>query len=436
MNDPRAPTAPGAGEFGVWEIDAPTAPVLPALAADAECDTLVVGAGYTGLSAALHLRERGIDCLVIEAREPGWGASGRNTGWLEPNWWMATPAQIAARHGAGRGAELSRLVAAGPRLLEAWCARFGLEIGLRGGGLALVSTARAQIERWQGEAAHWQALGVANRALSAAEVCELIATERYSGGFLLADGATLNPLALARELARACLQQGVRLHARSPATHIERRDNAWQARTPAATVRARRLVLATDAYTGALWPALRRAFATWHVALVASMPYPGLPALLPRGIPVADMGLANIFTLREAAGQRIATTTFAPLRRGLGAERIAAPFERKFRRVFPEAPLPRWEHVHFGEIGISHDMLPHLCRIGPEAWTAYGYSGTGINLALLLGGEIARAIAADPQDPVRFPVEELRPLPAYRLTGAALRWLHAPLSRHLVSRLA
>jgi glycine/D-amino acid oxidase-like deaminating enzyme len=146
-----------------------------------------------------------------------------------------------------------------------------------------------------------------------------------------------------------------------------RAGSAWEARTPATRVRARRLVLATDAYTGALWPALRSAFATWHVALVASAPYPQLSPLLPRGIPVADMGLANTITLREATGQRIATTTFAPLRRGLGAARIAALFERKFRCVFPAAPLPRWEHVHFGEIGISHDMLPHLCRIGPDA---------------------------------------------------------------------
>ncbi|HET9475483.1 MAG TPA: FAD-dependent oxidoreductase, partial [Steroidobacteraceae bacterium] len=85
MNDTRRVND---AEFGIWGASAPAAPDLPHLEGPLDCETAIVGAGYTGLSTALHLAERGESCAVIEAREPGWGASGRNTGWLEPHWWL------------------------------------------------------------------------------------------------------------------------------------------------------------------------------------------------------------------------------------------------------------------------------------------------------------------------------------------------------------
>jgi glycine/D-amino acid oxidase-like deaminating enzyme len=200
-------------------------------------------------------------------------------------------------------------------------------------------------------------------------------------------------------------------------------------------VTARRLVLATDAYTRTLWPELSRSFATWHAAVVASEPYADLDRLMPLGPAFADLGLANIFTLRRVGG-RLATSTLAPLRRGLPARDVAAPFSRKFARLFPTLPLPRWEFRHYGEIGISRDMMVRLCSIGPDAWTVYGYSGTGMNMALLLGQKLAGLAATGAQSAPEFPVTPFAPLAARGAVSCGLRFVHAPLVRHVVSRFA
>jgi len=423
-------------EFGVWANTAPAALSLPSLTTDSECDILIIGAGYTGLSTALHLAEHSIPCTVLEAQQPGWGASGRNTGWLEPNWWMKQPKDLTVQFGEDLGNRLSRWVAAGPDLLQRWLERYQLDIEFSQRGLLLASDQISKVKAWDAEARDWQALGVNNRSLNAAEVSAYVPTDRYCGGLLLSAGATLNPLALSRELARACVASGVPVYAGTPVLSVQRSGSEWRVATPQSMISARRLVLATDAYTGDIWPELRNAYATWELALIASAPYAAMQELLPKGTPMGDMGLANILTLRSTADHRLVTSTFAPLRSGLSAQATAKPFMRKYRRVFPQLPPPQWEQVHRGIIGLSKDMMPRLCHIGPGAWTAYGYSGTGINLALQLGSELAKLVATDEPRETLFPVSQLKPMSAHRLISAGMKYLHAPLSRHVISRFA
>lgn len=424
------------GEFGVWSLSAPPSAAFGALDTGHECEVVILGAGYTGLSTALHLAESGVACTVLEAHEPGWGASGRNTGWLEPNWWMKTPAQIGEMFGPQRGIELARWVASGPKLLDDWIVRYGLHTEIDRRGLALVTDQPARAAALQAEAREWNAAGIPYSYLDPAEVRNHVPTDRYRGGIFFHNGATLNPLALSRELARACVSRGVRIFGNSPAISIAREGSGWRIDTPNASVRSRKLVLATDAYTRDLWPALRDAFISWQIAVIASEPYESLSRLLISGAAVGDLDLKNVFTLRRAEGERLVTSTFAPVRHSLSSVDVAEPFMRKFRKVFPQFAPPAWSHAHFGEVGLSRDMMPRIAHIGPQAWTAYGYSGTGINLALLMGGELARLIQADDPRASRFPVAALEPIKMRKLIGWGLRYVHAPVSRSLISRVA
>jgi glycine/D-amino acid oxidase-like deaminating enzyme len=421
-------------EFGVWSVSAPALPPLPRLDGPIESEVAIIGAGYTGLSTALHLAEAGTPAVLLEAGEPGSGASGRTTGWLEPNWWLATPRSIAAMHGAQRGAELSRWVASGPKLLKRWVTEYRLEIEPEQSGILLATSGAAKAQALESEARDWQALGVDNDYLDGAAVAQHVPTRRYCGGLLLREGTTVNPLALSRELARACLLRNTRLFVESPVKRIVREHAAWRLETPRGRVRCNRLVLATDAYTRDLWPALTAAFATWQVAVIASKTGAGVRDLLPRNAAFGDLSLGNLFTLRSARGDRLVSSTFAPLwRRSRNAALLAQPFMRKFRSVFPDGPAPTWQYAHFGEIGLSRDMLPRLCAIGPDAWTAYGYSGTGMNLALLLGGELAALAQAGE---TVFPVTSLAPRRGRALTSFVLNCVYAPIARHLTSRFA
>jgi sarcosine oxidase len=422
-------------EFGVWGATAPAARSWPALDGPLDTDIAIVGAGYTGLSTALHLVESGQRPVVLEAREPGFGASGRNTGWLEPNWWMKRPRDIDAMFGVELGAELTRWVASGPLLLQRWIDRYGLRVPLDDRGLLMASDRPDKADALASEVEEWQRVGVDHAYVDATELEAYVPTRRYRGAMLLRHGATLNPLTLCRELARAVVECGGQIFGGSPVAGIERRDGRWELRTPSGRVAAKRLVLATDAYTRALWPQLGRSYATWQAAVVASEPYPALARVLPRSVAFADLGLANVFTLRKPDG-RLVTATLAPVRRGLSPREVAVPFARKFARVFPELPAPRWQFRHYGEIGISRDMMVRLCALGPDAWTVYGYSGTGMNMALLLGGKLAQLAAAGVQSAPAFPITPLAPVALRRTVSCGLRYVHAPLVRHVVSHFA
>ena len=422
-------------EFGVWGATAPPPPTLPSLDGSLHADIAIVGAGYTGLSTALHLAESGVASVVLEAREPGWGASGRNTGWLEPNWWMKRPRDIDAMFGAELGSELTRWVASGPALLDRWIERYALRVPFENRGLLMASDRPDKADELAREVEDWRRVGADHTFVDAKGLEDHVPTRRYRGAMLLRHGVTLNPLTLSRELARAVIGNGGQIFANSPVTGIEHRDDRWHLQTPSGRLVARRLVLATDAYTRALWPRLERSYATWHAAVVASEPYPEIARVLPRGVAFADLGFANVFTLRQAAG-RLVTSTFAPVRRGLAASDVAAPFARKFARVFPELAPPRWEFRHYGEIGLSKDMMVRLCAIGPDAWTVYGYSGTGMNMALLLGGKLAELAIDGTQRAPAFPVTSFAPVALRRTMSCGLRYLHAPLVRHVVSRFA
>jgi glycine/D-amino acid oxidase-like deaminating enzyme len=425
----------GAGEFGVWGATAPPLSPLPSLAGPLHADIAIVGAGYTGLSTALHLAERGLPCVVLEAREPGWGASGRSTGWLEPHWWMKRPSEIRAMFGEPLASELTRWVANGPQLLERWIGRYALDVAIDDRGLLLASDRPAKAAALAAEAAEWRALGVDHDYVEADALPRYVGASGYLGALALRNGLTLNPLALCRELARAAVTHGAQVFVDSPATALARSGDRWRVDTPRGQLTARRLVLATDAYTRALWPQLERTYATWHAAVVASEPYPAIDEILPAGHAFADLGLSNIFTLRRA-GRRLVTATLAPVRRTLPPAEVAAPFARKFARLFPQLPAPRWAYRHYGEIGISRDAMVRLCQIGPDAWTAYGYSGTGINMALLLGEQLADLAATGAQREPAFPLTDLEPLPLRGAVSFGLRYVHAPLVRHVVSRFA
>jgi glycine/D-amino acid oxidase-like deaminating enzyme len=299
----------------------------------------------------------------------------------------------------------------------------------------LASAQPAKAAELAREAAEWQALGVAHDYVEASALERFVPSRSYLGGLLLHNGLTLNPLALCRELARAAVALGAQIFAGSAVASIARSGDRWRLRTSRGELTARRLVLATDAYTRALWPQLERTFATWHAAVVASEPYAAIDEVLPAGHAFADLGMSNIFTLRRA-GNRLVTATLAPLRRALPAAEVAAPFARKFARMFPQLPAPRWAYRHYGEIGISKDMMVRLCTIGPDAWTAYGYSGTGINMALLLGEQLADLAATGAQRAPAFPLTQLEPLPLRSAVSFGLRYVHAPLVRHVVSRFA
>ena len=163
--------------------------------------------------------------------------------------------------GRERGAALTRWVASGPQLLQRWIERHRLDVPIDNRGLLMATDQPPKAAALAAEAVEWQRAGVANEYVDATALERYVPTRRYSGAMLLRDGLTLNPLALSRELARAAADNGAQIFTNTRVDAIEHAAHRWQLSTTAGRVTARRLVLATDAYTRALWPELSRSFA-------------------------------------------------------------------------------------------------------------------------------------------------------------------------------
>src|SRR5476649_2819231 len=204
----------------LWVAVTPPGPDLPELAGATEADVMVVGAGCTGLSTALHLREAGVDVAIVEAMEPGWGASGRNNGQVIPTLSRPDPDDIVARHGAA-GERFVALLRDSAQTLFDVIRRYQIQAEQEQTGWVQPVHSPGRIAIAERRVRQWSKFGASVQLLSRDETRAMLGSDAWFGGFWNRSGGHINPLALSRGLARVVLEQGCRIYARSPATTFE-----------------------------------------------------------------------------------------------------------------------------------------------------------------------------------------------------------------------
>jgi glycine/D-amino acid oxidase-like deaminating enzyme len=252
---------------------APAPIAAPELVDDERAEITVVGGGYTGLSTALHLAERGRSVAVLEAREPGFGAAGRNGGQVNAGL-KYDPDAAERKLGPVHGPRLLRLALHAPEFLFELIGRLGIECEARRSGTLRVAYAPRHVEALRSSVEQWRRWGVPVEQWTSAQVAQATGTRRYLGGMFDPQGGSVNPLALARGLARAAVRAGARIHAASPVTALEREGSSWLARTAKGSLRADRVLVATDGYSGALWPGLEASQVPIFSSIIATAPLP------------------------------------------------------------------------------------------------------------------------------------------------------------------
>src|SRR3984957_15888839 len=251
-----APTPLGRAEpHCLYVATARSAVSAPPLRTDARTEVAVVGAGYTGLSTALHLAERGVAVTLLEAHEPGWGAAGRNGGQVNPGL-KHEPDEVERDLGEVYGPRLVRLAGEAPGYLFALIARPGIDCEARHAGTLRVAhhPRHAATVRAPGE--QGPPRGTALESWDAAATKAAIGTGHYLAASFDPRGGAVNPLGLARGLAAAAIAAGASLCGESRALKLDREGRGWRILTPGATLRADRVVLAPDGYTDDPWGGL------------------------------------------------------------------------------------------------------------------------------------------------------------------------------------
>lgn len=412
------PQTPIAWPPSLWAAVTPPGPELPALEGAHATDAVVIGAGFTGLSTALHLRRAGIAVTVLEAMEPGWGASGRNNGQVIPTLSRPDPDDIVARHGA-TGERFVGLLRDSASILFDLVRDERIEAEAEQTGWIQPVHSPGRMRIAERRVAQWSRRGAPVELLSREETARRLGSEAWFGGWWNKTGGHINPLALARGLAHAVIARGGVIFARTPALGYARSGNAWVVSTPKGEVSAPALMLATNAYTGEvsrrLAPRIAREIVpvlSWQMA-TAPVGDNVRHTILP-GRPAMSDTHGELYFARYDARHRLVTGG-ALINRINGAERLKPYVAARLQRLFPQIGTVHFDHVWNGYLAMTRDYLPRLHRLGPGAYAWAGCNGRAVGLSVALGREFARAIAGAPDRELALPFTEPDPVPFHGL---------------------
>lgn len=402
----------------LWHATSPAMAPIPALAGPVEADLLVVGGGFAGLSTALHAAEAGLSVVLIESHRIAWGASGRNAGFVVPNFAKVDPDDL--RRSLGPAAErLIGMAAGSGDLVFELIRRHGIACDAVQSGWIQPSHSAGALAKAQSRVRQWGALGRPVELLDRAGVTALTGADRWLGGWIDRSGGTINPVGYARGLARAAQRAGAILHENSPATGLKRAGKDWLATTPGGQVRARRVVLATNAYAGHLWPGLAQGFFPLRVFQVATEPLPATMGqdLLPGRQAVSD-SRRNLFTFRFDRDRRLISGGMHILSPG-AATRVPRAIHRRMARELGLPDLPPLAYAWSGMASVMPDYLPRLVDLAPGLVAGFACNGRGIAMSTAMGRELARWAGGADLSESAIPAVRPKAIPYHGLTRMA-----------------
>jgi gamma-glutamylputrescine oxidase len=372
-----------------YSATANPAPVRPALAGDAEVDACVIGGGYTGLSAALHLAERGYRTLLLESHRIGWGASGRNGGQLNTGL-RKGPGELVAMFGRDDARQLFGLAEEAKATVRERVRRHAIACDLKSGSL-YVAYKRGDPE-WMAKEVEVQreVFGYGNsQFLSKKELEARLGSQRYYGAIADTGGGHLHPLNYALGLAAAAEAAGARLCEESAALSLA----PGEVRTAAGRVKARYILLGCNAYLGGLEPRIAGMIMPISNYIVATEPLgeAGARALIRDDAAVCDTKFVVDY-FRLSADKRLLFGGGETYSRRPPRD-IAGFVRPHMLKVFPQLAGASIEHAWGGQLAITMNRLPHLGRLPGDIYFAQGYSGQGVALSSLAGKLMAEAIA-------------------------------------------
>src|SRR3954447_2342566 len=245
----------------------------PALDADKNVSVAIIGGGFTGLSTALHLAEQGVNAIVLEAQQPGWGASGNNGGQVNPGL-KHDPNQIEADFGAELGGRMIVFSYGTTNFTFDLIRRYQIPCEARQNGTLRAAYNEASAAAIEKTAKQCIRRGMPVTLLNREQMRAMTGTDRYLCAMLDSRGGDLHPLSYARGLARAAISAGAAVHGATPALSLKHEAGRWRIETPRATVTAERVLLATNGFTDDLWPGLRRSIVPVFSSIVATAPLP------------------------------------------------------------------------------------------------------------------------------------------------------------------
>jgi glycine/D-amino acid oxidase-like deaminating enzyme len=412
----------------LWESVTRGGPPAEPFSGNAEHDIAVIGGGIAGLSVALHAATMGLRPIVLEAQRIGSGATGASAGIVAPQLVRATPESICERLGAQRGGRFLQFLAEAGDYTFGLIRDHALECSALQSGLLVPTRSDTALRRFEATIAQWRPYRTDLQLLQAGPLQSISGTRGYAGALLDLSGGGLNPLAYARELARAGRVAGVTICEQSRVVALTSGSDGWRLRTAGGEIRAARVVLAANGGNPQLHPGLKNTVIPLpvHEVATARLPPDLQTAILPGKHVLTDIE-PDVFSVRWTADGRLISAV--PGAASVNSTTVESTVLRRLRERLPAYGHEKLDFAWHGVAWIGEGMLPRLVRVADNLIAIQACNGRGIALNTLLGREVARwlqapdsyapALDLEPPRPFRQ-VGLMRHLPRLMLSAAML----------------
>lgn len=371
------------------------------LAHDTTVDLAVIGGGFTGCAAALEAAKQGASVCLLEAGEIGDGGSGRNVGLVNAGLWLP-PDTVIENLGPDAGTKLINILGEAPARVFSLIDREEIDCeATRNGTLHLAHTSTG-LRSLQSRHEQGHRSGAPLKLLNEKETACRTGSSAFKGALLDPRAGTIQPLAYCRGLARAAAHAGASIHPRSLATSVEFLSGVWIVKANGQTVRAKRLLFATNAYHHGIQSPFNPAFSTVSYSQFATAPLSESERakVLPNGEGCWDTALIMSSFRMDQSGRLIVG--------GIGnIEGRTAKIHKSWARkkllsVFPDLGDLPFEYAWQGKIAMTDDHIPKIVEVGPSAIACFGYSGRGIGPGTVFGTQSAIALLGE--NPEALPI--------------------------------
>lgn len=410
MYDPLRSRHPGLGlphSPSYWAASAGASPEDDGqLDADVEADVVIVGSGYTGLSAAYFLgKQHGIKAIVLEANQVSWGCSSRNGGFARASGGHLWPTELIAHYGEDKARRYFEETRAALRQAKQLIEEGNIDCDVQADGVLKLAHHASRLDALAQDAELF------NRLFDfPVEVLDTSAMSRYHrgaevhGGIRLPEGFGLHPLKLAWGLLRMARAVGARVHTSSPVISLERKGRQYLLKTPNASVRARKVILATNGYSApGLHPSLDGKYMPVHSQILVTRPLS--QSEIAESLPSRECMIDTrnlLYYYRLLPDNRLMFGGPGAISgRDAGNPKHRQALLDGIAQKFPCLAGIDADYDWGGWVCMSRDGVPHIYEIQetPGVYTAMGYSGSGISYATVAGRRLAAMAAGDPETP-------------------------------------
>jgi len=402
---------------GLWAATATDKPSLTPLIGEHKTTVAIIGGGYTGLSAALHLTLKGEKSILLEANTIGFGGAGRNVGLVNAGLWLM-PEDVIRLVGQTHGEQLIDILGASPDLVYGLINKYNIQCEAWRHGTLHCADSKAGYRALQQREMQWKKLGAPVRLLEKEEAAKQLGTSAFSGALLDKRAGTIQPLAYAYGLANAAIKEGAQLHDQSPVTHIKKENGYWRLTTPNGIVLAKKVIIAVQGYPEASFQDQARNIVPFNYFQFATAPLQSdiLKTVLPGKNGAWDTNLIlSSYRLDESG--RLIIGSVGKVEKGFAWHLNRAWAIRSIQKVFPQIGKIDIEFGWYGRIAMTTDHIPRFHVMDDTMAQVTSYNGRGIGPGTVFGKLLADYMSGGSAVDIPLPVKSVKPVSFQALRG-------------------